>query len=246
MTIKGMPKGAPKGIIANQDYDLTHMDTPPDQIQIWFQEEDTFLPTIMDDSGNILREEKWEKYVYFCFSYDLGHCEGRKRVNDKIKRNPETGKWEILSFEKTGQSHILNHQAQWDAFYDGLDYNEIGTPLEILFPQNPGMCKHLKRIGVSTVERLARLTDTETQLGGMGVSDASKKAKAYLERMAEGAKGREVDAYITALESAKKADEARIQALEATVARLAALAEANQESTPKAKKKQTKEIQAEA
>lgn len=246
MTIKGLPKGAPKGLIANQDYTFTQTDTPPDQITIWFTEDDVFLPSIMDDSGNLIREEKWEKFVHFNFSYDLGHCEGRKRLNDKVRRNESTGKWEIVSFEKTGQSHILNHQAQWDAFHDGLDYNEIGTPLEILFPQNPGMCKHLRRIGVSTIERLSKLTDSETQLGGMGVSDASKKAKAYVERMADGAKDREMDAYITALEAAKKADEARIQALEATVARLAALAEEKESPKPRGKNKQTKEIQAEA
>lgn len=236
-------KGLPKGLDPSQDHDLSGTDTPPDAINVWFDTDDVYLPTIVKDDGTVLRSEKWEKHVYWNFSFDLGHSEGRKRVNDKVKFNEETGKWDILKLAPNGQSHISAYPDQWNAFYDGLSFEEIGTPLEILFPQDKGRIKHFKRLGIHTVERLGGLTEGEAALGGMGVLDDSRRARNYIERMKEGAKGREVDAYIKTLEAAKQSDNERIQMLEENLARLMAQLEEKAKPAKKTKVKEEEQAQ---
>lgn len=68
---------------------------------------------------------------------------------------------------------------QWEAYKEGKSQNENGTPLSVLFPHNPEIVKTLEAAHITTVQRLAHLSDTATQnmMFGMNLRD---KAKDYL------------------------------------------------------------------
>lgn len=235
--IKGL---AVQGLNPRDDHDLSGNDTPPNAINIWFDVDDVYLPLVTDDEGNVKREEGWEKRVFFNFEYDMGFCAGRQKLRDKVKLNETTGKWEILKLAPGDQSHIRRYPEQWNAFFEGLNYNEIGTPLEVIFPRDKGYIKHLNKIGIFTVERLAAITEGEAQLGGMGTLDAKRKAMGYLERMKESRGAREINAQAEAFEKYKLHADQQIQELQNTVARLLAEKSTSETHEVKSQKKKQK------
>lgn len=237
--IKGL---AVKGLAPDQDHDLSANDTPPNAVNVWFDVDDVYMPVIVNDQGEIIREEKWEKFVFFNFEYDMGFCAGRQRVRDKLKFNESSGRWEVIRLAPGDQSHIRRYPDQWNAFYEGLNYNEIGTPLEVIYPRDRGFVKHLNKIGIFTVERLGAITEGEAQLGGMGVLDAKRKAMAFLERLEDSRATREVEAHVNALEAYKSKADREIEELKKTVQLLIAEKEGEKpEAQRKIKKKQNLE-----
>lgn len=233
--IKGL---SVKGLNPNDDHDLSEHDTPPNAINVWFDVDDVFFPVIVNEKGEVTREEHYEKRVFFNFEYDMGFCAGRQRVRDTLRFDESTGKWEIVRFAPKGQSQIREYPEQWNAFYEGLNYNEIGTPLEILFARDKSFIKHLNKCGIFTAERLAAITEGEAQLGGMGVLDAKRKAMAYFERMNQGKASREVEAHIEALEQYKAQADRQIAELKDMVTTL--MAERESEAPAKTTRKYTR------
>lgn len=70
-------------------------------------------------------------------------------------------------------------RAQWEAYKEGKSQDENGTPLSVLFPHNPEIVKTLEAAHITTVQRLAHISDTATQnmMFGLNLRD---KAKDYL------------------------------------------------------------------
>ncbi len=77
---------------------------------------------------------------------------------------------------------------QWAAYERSQAQAPEGTPVDILFPQNPEIALNLKAVGVHTVEQLAGLTAHGMETIGMGAMQWHNKAKQYLAAM-NGAKG---------------------------------------------------------
>jgi hypothetical protein len=69
---------------------------------------------------------------------------------------------------------------QWEAYECGEEAAPIGTPLSVLFPNNPEIIKNLEFDKVITVEQLASLTDTQIQNIGLGGRQFTDRAKAFL------------------------------------------------------------------
>lgn len=92
---------------------------------------------------------------------------------------------------------------QWQAFEAGATQAPSGTPLSVLFPRNPEVCKNLEHDGIATIEILSGLTDTQIGNIGLGGRQFVDKAKAFL----AGSNDTRV-----------KAQEERIAALEALLA----------------------------
>lgn len=241
--IKGL---AVEGLDRSSDHDLSNVsDTPPNAINIWFDTDSVYMAPVVSDAGELVREERWETFVYFNFEYDMGFCAGRQRLKDKVRLNEQTGKWEIIKLAPGEMSHIRRYPEQWNAFYEGLNFNEIGTPLDVLFPQDKSRIKHLNKLGIFTVERLAAISEGEASLGGMGVLDNKRRAESYLARMKESSHARETESYVKALETHKTQSDQKILELQEMVARL--MADKETEDIPATKKRAKKsEVQAEA
>lgn len=109
-------------------------------------------------------------------------------------------------------------RAQWQQYLDGTAQDPSGTPLSILFPNNPDIVDNLKYFKISTVEQLAALNDTQIQnigLGGRTFHDAAVK---YLSAAEKGKDYHALAASVEKLQRDREADQAKIAALEAALA----------------------------
>lgn len=75
--------------------------------------------------------------------------------------------------------HKRRFPKQWESYQRGIEQQQSGTPLEHLFPSEPGTILTLKSFNVFTVQQLALLTDSAMTNIPMGRT-LSDKAKAYI------------------------------------------------------------------
>lgn len=88
------------------------------------------------------------------------------------------------------------YRKQWEAYESGRADDVTGTPLNVLFPNNPELVSHLQALRIMSVQQLAGLTDTGLQQVQFGM-ELKNKARAYLD-VAE--KGKEFHAQNTKIE----------------------------------------------
>lgn len=96
--------------------------------------------------------------------------------------------------------HKMRFPKQWEAFQKGEDQTKSGTPLELLFPSEPGTVATLRAANVFTVQQLSNLTDT----GMIHIPMARtlvERAKLYLNKSQEGAKFHDMQAQIDELKA---------------------------------------------
>ncbi len=116
------------------------------------------------------------------------------------------------------QEHVMRFRRQWQAYQDGRAEMPDGSPLSVLFPNNPEIVDNLKHVRISTVEQLAALNDTQIQNVGMGGRQFHDAAVKYL---AAAEKGKDFHALAKEVEQMRRdrdADKQKIAALEAAVA----------------------------
>lgn len=75
----------------------------------------------------------------------------------------------------------LRWRERWQAYQDGQEHAETGTPLLVLFPSNPALVEMLKPMRIHTVEQLAGLTEQAMSRVGMGARNYVDMAKRFLE-----------------------------------------------------------------
>jgi hypothetical protein len=113
---------------------------------------------------------------------------------------------------------VMRFPRQWQQYKNNQQQTMEGSPLSLLFPDNPAVVDNLKSSGVHTIEQLAGLQLGQLQQVGMGGQTFQDKAKAYL---AAADKGKDFHALAAKLESLtleRQADKDRIAALEAALA----------------------------
>jgi hypothetical protein len=80
--------------------------------------------------------------------------------------------------------------ARWPHLWNAYQKQQVqapnGTPVDLLFPQNPEIPANLHGLGVHTIEQLAGLTEHGAQTIGMGATQWRQKAKEYLAAAAGG------------------------------------------------------------
>ncbi len=74
---------------------------------------------------------------------------------------------------------------QYEAFKKGLDHDQSGTPLELLFPSSPSTVKQLKAFNIYSIQQLAAISDSAKSQLPMGQTLVDK-AKAYLSKASAG------------------------------------------------------------
>lgn len=90
--------------------------------------------------------------------------------------------------------HQRRFPKQWEAYKAGIELNQSGTPIEMLFSNEPGTVKQLKHHNVFTVQQLANLNDAAKQMIGMGGQQLQDRAREYLAKASEGQAFHQMDA----------------------------------------------------
>ena len=89
--------------------------------------------------------------------------------------------------------HKFRFPKQYENFKNGIEQVGHGTPLELLFPSEPGMVLTLKSFNVFSIQQLAALTDTAISALPMGGRQLVERAKVYLATAQTGANLHEMD-----------------------------------------------------
>ena len=103
---------------------------------------------------------------------------------------------------------------RWQAYQEGRQELPAGTPLSILFPNNPEVVENLKYDKIFVVEQLAQLNDTQIGNIGLGGRQFVDKAKAFLAAASNGKGLQELFAEVDQLAAGLKAKDEKIKALE--------------------------------
>lgn len=108
---------------------------------------------------------------------------------------------------------------QWQAYQNQQEQAPEGTPLAILFPNEPEIVDMLKAQRIHTVEQLAALSDSGLQNIGLGAREFQKRAVHFMEAAEKGRPAAELQRELTARDD-------RIAVLEQQIAQLLAAQEA--------------------
>lgn len=132
-------------------------------------------------------------------------------------------------FQPATDADVARFPRQWAAFKANHEQEISGSPLSLLFPDNPAIVDNFKGTGCRTIEQLAELNDTALQNCGMGARGYQVRAKEYLASADKGKNFHTLSARLDQLQLQSQADKERIAALEA------ALAEATAANTRKSR-----------
>jgi hypothetical protein len=171
-------------------------DTPPDAIIVWFDVIKEYMPAKSREMGF----EVYENFVHRFYIKELGYSSGNRRIKDEVYFNKESNSWHVKRLAKGGQSDILKFKGEWNKFVRGSNGVEDGTSIKMLFKNDPSRADMYVRSHITTIERLAGLTEADCQRGGMGWLDDKKRAEAYLKKAKENAGSIQNLEYVRALE----------------------------------------------
>lgn len=79
------------------------------------------------------------------------------------------------------------YRDNWSRYLQNKEQVPEGTPIDLLFVNNPAMAENLKAYGIWTVEQCANLSASAITNIGIGGQDFTNKAKAFLESALQGA-----------------------------------------------------------
>jgi len=187
-----------EGLDSFNDHDLSEQnDTPPGGVQIHFDVVSEYMPFLSEQANREIRKN----FVYCYYNMELGRSAGRCRINDEVVFDEATQKWKVVRLATGGNSHIKRWPQQWNAFHRGISYQEIGTPIDLLFKGDPSRSEIYKTYKIHTIEQLAGLNESDAGAIGMGSKDDRRKAIKFIERANEGVNGVKVNTKIRDLES---------------------------------------------
>lgn len=83
---------------------------------------------------------------------------------------------------KATDADKAQYRHEWQAYSEGKEHQQSGTPIEVLPGLASGMADALKAVYVYTIEQMAELSDLSLQKVGMGGNDIRQRCKAYLSK----------------------------------------------------------------
>lgn len=78
-------------------------------------------------------------------------------------------------------SDKMRFRGAWSAFLQNRQHIPEGTPIDLLFPNNPAFAENLRALGVYTIEQCANLSANAIDNIGRGGQECVNRAKKYLE-----------------------------------------------------------------
>jgi hypothetical protein len=115
------------------------------------------------------------------------------------------------------EHHKFEFPRAWAAFEAGQQPEAEGTPLSVLFPNDPAIVQHLRGCHIFTAEQLAGLTAEGKRRVGMGVEGYVSQAQKFLDAAEKAAPMHQAEAMIRR----------QNEEIEALKTQLLALAESN-------------------
>lgn len=100
--------------------------------------------------------------------------------------------------------HKRRFPKQYEAFKKGIENQQGGTPLDMLFPASPSTVKQLKAFHIFTIQQLASISDSAMAQIPMGRS-LSDRAKEYVRNAGNGQAFHAMEAMKAELEALKAA-----------------------------------------
>lgn len=131
----------------------------------------------------------------------------------------QPGERDVFHGRVTGE-HIARFPRQWEAFQGGREHIPDGTPLSILFPNNPEKVENLRFFKVFTVEQLAALPDNAIQRIGLGARNDVNAAKKFIDDTAGYAGATKMNKRIADAESENATLREQMARLEARLAEM--------------------------
>lgn len=158
--------------------------------RVYFKVESEEMPARSREAGRIVREN----FVWIYKEMDLGRSKLSRRIRDKVQFDPETRQWKVLMLAE--RSDIERYTNEWNAFVAGHKENEVGTPLSLLFKNDPSKVEEYARYGIRFVEQLAALTEANASEITLDGRNNKKKAEEFLSRVESQAPGIRMDSLI--------------------------------------------------
>lgn len=100
--------------------------------------------------------------------------------------------------------HKRRFPKQYEAFKQGIENQQGGTPLELLFPASPSTVKQLKAFHIFSIQQLANITDGSATQVPMGI-DLRQRAKEYLAKAGNGQNFHAMEAMQAQIDALKNA-----------------------------------------
>ena len=156
-------------------------DTPPEGVITHFWVKSEEIPA--ESIDRIVRKN----FVYVTRTWEVGHSSYSRRIRDKVEFDTASGKWKILKLAE--KSDIRRNTDEWNAFVRGATEEDLGTPLSMLFRNDPSRVMFYKDKHIKTIEKLAAVNYTDASMMGMGVHDDIQKAQKYIAQLNDSVKG---------------------------------------------------------
>lgn len=171
-----------EGLDAHEDHELSN-DTNPGGVFVKFFVKSEEQPFLTAKENRIVRKN----ILCVRITQELGRTEQVHPVRDKVVFDEATGKWKILQLLPGKQSYIRRFPEAWNAFHRGSADVVTGTPLEVLFKNDPSKVEAYKFRHITVIEQLAALNNTDAENLGMGGRDDVERAKRFIEKAKQGA-----------------------------------------------------------
>lgn len=171
-----------EGLDAYEDHDLTPT-VNLDKVNVKFVVEPVLQSFILETTGR----KEYKNVVHVDAFWELGRSGFKVPIKDVVEFNKDTSKWVIKKLAEGRDSYIRLYPEEWNAFYhstQGEDYI-VGTPLDVIFKNDPAKVYSYRGMHVESVEALASLSSADISSLGLGGQEDVKKAKEYLERISE-------------------------------------------------------------
>lgn len=163
-------------------------DTNPGEVQTRFSVEKELMPFLSEEAGRPV----YRNFVHVERKWHLGAFVNRRRINDEVEFDETTQRWKVkrLNPATVGGpegpvpvSDIKRNPKEWNAFSRGASQDDIGTPLELLFKNDPAKVEQYKYLHIRSLEALASLTDKSLDQMPMGSRYDRDKARTVVQRM---------------------------------------------------------------
>lgn len=159
----------------------TFNDTDPGAVHVRFSVEGIEQPFLSDQAGRYVSKN----VVYITKEFELGRSKIHRPVYDTVEFDEASGKWKILKLAV--QSDIRKYPSQWNAFMRGNGGQFIGTPLSMLFRNDPSKVEIYKHKHIEYVEQLAALNDSNCEDLGIGVKTDRDTARNFIQKTKDNA-----------------------------------------------------------
>lgn len=154
-------------------------DTHPLATRVRFDVVPEEMPALSANEGQIVMKN----FIHITKTAHLGALIVIRRIKDQVAFDEAAGKWKVTKWAKI--SDIQKYPDEWNAFARGSSGDVVGTPLSILFKNDPARAETYKYRHIFTIEQLAAVTDGDTQELGMGGRSDRERARAYLAKISE-------------------------------------------------------------